>query len=163
MKHYPESEWLAFKHHEIEKTQAAAMEDHLLQCDHCLNLFLSLTGDLEIARAESMVPPGFSITTMAAVKQGNIPRREKVRSRDRIKRLFYYYVAASAVTLFLAGSGFFATIASDSILITGNSAVRPGNPNSIIYTWPNRLLESSSHWTDLIPQKSKNIKEVIWW
>lgn len=163
MKHYPESEWLAFKQHEINTTQAAAMEDHLLECDQCLNLFLNLTGELETAHAKAIIPPDFSRTTMRAVKQQKIPRSGTIRGRDRIKRLFSYYVAAAAVTLILAGGGFFETIVSDPGLVTASSAAKPEYADSIIYTWPNRLLETSSQWTDLIPQKSKNIKEVIWW
>jgi hypothetical protein len=60
------------------------------------------------------------------------------------------------------GGGFFATVINSASLISANSIVKAEKPNGIIFTWPNRLLETSSSWTQLIPKEIKNIEEVIW-
>ena len=161
MKHYSESEWQTYKQHLTNKAESEIIENHLLDCDQCLVLFLSLTDELDSARAKAIIPSDFTRSTMAFIHHSqNQPRN--VRSRDKIKRLLSYYVAASAVTLMLMSSGFFATVASSASLISANSSMRAEKPNSIIFTWPTRLIETSSSWTKLIPKETKNLKEVIW-
>jgi len=161
MKHYSESEWQAYQQDLTDKSNTEMMETHLIDCDQCLNLLLSLTDELASARAEAIIPPDFCRNTMAFIHHSQIQPRN-VRSRDKIKRLFSYYVAAAAVTLMLMSSGFFDTMVGSASLISANSTMKTEKPNSIIFTWPTRLIEKSSSWTQLIPKESKNIKEVIW-
>jgi hypothetical protein len=162
MKHYSESEWLTFKHHLAEKPEAEKMENHLLNCDHCLNLFLTLTDEAESARVEIIIPPDFSRHTMAFIHRHQTPQPRTVSGRDKIKRLLSYYVAAAMVTIVLMSGGFFETVARSASLISASSIIKAEKPNSIIFTWPTRLIETSSSWTQLIPKETKNIKEVIW-
>jgi len=161
MKHYSESQWLAFKQQLIEKPESEKMENHLLECDDCLNLFLTMTDELDSARADTVIPPDFSRNTMAFIHHSQRPQPGTVRSRDKIKRLLSYYVVASAVTLILMSNGFFATLVGNASLISANSITKAEKPNSIIFTWPTRLIETSSSWIQMIPKESKNIEEVI--
>lgn len=161
MKHYSESQWLAFKHQMIKKPESANMENHLLECDECLNLFLSLTDELDAARVNNVIPPNFSRNTMAFIHQNHIRQSGAVRSRDKLKRLLAYYVAASAVTLMLVSNGFFEKVVHDVSLVSAYSSIKTEKPNNIIYTWPNRFIETSSSWTQLIPKESINIEEVL--
>lgn len=161
MNHFIESEWRAYKHHLIDKTESEMMENHLIDCDQCLNLFLSLTDELDAARANTVIPVDFSHNTMAFIHRSQI-QPHNVSSRDKIKRLFSYYVAAAAVTLILMSSGFFDSMVGSASLISANSTLKTEKPTSIIFTWPTRLIETSSSWTQMIPKESKNIKEVIW-
>jgi len=162
MKHYLESEWLTYKHHSTDKSESELMENHLLECDQCLNLFLNLTDERDIARVETLIPPDFSRSAMAFILHKQTPPPRNIRSRDKIKRLLSYYVIASMVTLVLVSGGFFEKVVSNASLISANATMKAEKPNSIIFTWPTRLIETSSAWTQLIPKESKNIKEVIW-
>lgn len=162
MKHYLESQWLAFKNQSVNESESELMENHLLECDDCLNLFLSLTDELDAARADRIIPPDFSRSTMARL-QGQIkPQPGYMRSRNKIKRLLSYYVAASVVTLVLAGGGFFDKVANQAMTLSAPSRIEARQPDNILFTWPNRLVETSSYWTQLIPRENKNLKEVIW-
>lgn len=161
MRHYSESQWLAYKNHMINRLESANMEDHLLECDECLSLFLSLADELDEARANKVIPPNFSRNTMAFIHQNQTRQSGTMRSRDKIKRLLAYYVVASAVTLMLVSSGFFEKVVSDVSMISAYSTINVEKPDNIIYTWPNRLIETSSSWTQLITNESKNIEEVL--
>ncbi|MEA4924959.1 MAG: hypothetical protein VB084_06550 [Syntrophomonadaceae bacterium] len=162
MKHYVESQWLALKNRKLSRPESEIMETHLLECEDCLNLFLRLTDELAAPPANNVIPRDFSCSTMTFIQDRVRSRSNYGRSRDKIKRLLSYYVAASVVTLVLAGGGFFTKVADRAMTLSDQPGIEARQPDSILFTWPNRLIETSSYWTEMIPKESKNLKEVIW-
>ncbi len=162
MKHYAESQWLALKNRKVSRPESEIMETHLLECEDCLNLFLSLTDELSAPRADTVIPRDFSRSTMTFIQDRVRPRSGYGRNRDKIKRLLSYYVAASVVTLVLAGGGFFDKVADHAMMLSDHPGIEARQPDSILFTWPARLIETSSYWTEMIPKESKNFKEVTW-
>jgi len=163
MKHYSELEWLALKQRSVKEPETELMENHLRECDQCMNLFLNLTNELESARIDRCIPPNFSQTTMAFINNNQVSHfPTNHRRQSKMRRLLSYYVAAAAVTLMLVSSGVFQAAVSDAVWTTANSTINIETKDNIIFNWPSRLIETSSSWTHLIPKENILLKEVKW-
>lgn len=153
MKHYSEAEWLAFKHKSIKDTEFEIMESHLLECEPCFNVFLNLANELELARADTFIPPDFSRTTMDFINHHQVSQPSPYRRQGKMQRLLSYYVIAALITLMLVSSGVFQAAVNDAVLTTATSTVDTDKTDNIIFNWPSRLIETSSAWTNSIQKK----------
>lgn len=109
MKHFSREQWVLYKMGRIPKEDALILEEHLTECDDCLETFLSLIDEEEMDCAESQISPGFSDRVLAKVENLHKPvsiNRNKTR-QDKRKNLFMYYIAASIVTFMLMSWGMF--------------------------------------------------------
>lgn len=162
MRHYTEQEWLAYKQGLISQPESEQMENHLLDCDQCMDLFLLQINEVEIARANSIIPSNFSQTTMTFIKQKQVNKPSPIHRRSKIQKLLSYYVVAAAITLLLVSGGVFQTAIDDVAAMPVVPAPQSEQqPDSLIFTWPHMLAEKSSSWTHLISVKSNYLKEVI--
>ena len=60
MKHYDYVEWLFYKKNTLSIEKMEEMEEHLYNCDQCMEIFLSLIDEKEIAAASKIVPSAFN-------------------------------------------------------------------------------------------------------
>ena len=161
MRHYLESEWIAFGEKTVSQPESEMMESHLLECDQCINAFLEIKHIHANTQLYNNIPPDFSQRTMEFIKKNQLKKFIPSHRRGKTGRLLSYYVAAAAVTLMLMSQGAFQIIPGNVDRISASSAIMAEKTDKIIYTWPNRLLERSSNWKSLLTTESIILKEVI--
>lgn len=162
-KHYNRSEWLLYKDGLVAGEMAVEMTGHLLGCEECQKLCLSLVDSDDIKKAESLLSPDFTNRVMSSV------RKEKTRlserrpgqkpsghRRDRQSGRFVYYVAAASITLFLMTGGIFqafvdAVPKAEALLDAGK--VAPAR--QLRLDWPENLVTKASLWLRDFEEKGR--------
>jgi len=140
MNHYSNEKWTFYKQGILSSEESRKMEDHLLECDQCLEIFLSLVDSDEIQVASELISPKFTDTVIHAVN-----KKSKVRS----KNLFTYYVAAALVTLILMSSGFFEKLVT-TVPYASQTAVVQENfrQENFIMNFSERVVNKTSDFID---------------
>lgn len=106
MKHYDCVEWIFYKEKALSEEKMMEMEEHLYTCNECLDTFLSLIDDKEVAEAEGSISSSFTSKVMSSIQ--NVEHVTKTnKSKTKHKEIFTYYVAVAAVTIVLTMGGFY--------------------------------------------------------
>ena len=109
MKHYDSTKWKLYTENKLDEHEEEEMQEHLLNCDQCLSLYLSLI-DYKINEKsidETIFPAiNFTDSVINALKVDKKKVEEKRQKRNHTN-LVVYYVSAASITLFLMGSGVF--------------------------------------------------------
>ncbi|HZK33139.1 MAG TPA: hypothetical protein VFC60_01445 [Tissierellaceae bacterium] len=114
MKHYDYVEWVLYKKNLLNKKTYNEMEEHLFQCDICMDIFLSLIDEEEIENAKFFIPADFNknlmnkIENITPIKQ--ITKKNKKKQAKFPKDFFLYYTATAAVAILLTAGGIFNTM-----------------------------------------------------
>ncbi|MEN6389436.1 MAG: hypothetical protein ABFD04_03420 [Syntrophomonas sp.] len=141
MKHYSAEEWSAFYRKE-ESLELLAMEDHLLECDKCLELFLLALEQADLKSIEQRIPDDFTPKTKQRL-QGPVVL-ELPRKDFKPRWLAANYVAAAILTLMLMGGGVFQTLAIKVSEVPARSASNYSQKiNSFLSSWPEQLMDST--------------------
>ena len=85
MKHYDQVEWSLYKNNLLDEKIYEAMEEHLYECDQCLDTFLSLIDENEIEEAGKIVSEGFTDNLMINMAAKSSPSRASECSTPRKK------------------------------------------------------------------------------
>ena len=104
MKHYSREQWVLYKTGRIPEENALIFEEHLRECDGCLETFLSLIDEQEIDRAKNQISQDFSHRLMTQVKVTNLNLQTQKTWQDKGK-ICSCYIAASVVTFMLMSWG----------------------------------------------------------
>lgn len=154
MKHYSKSQWLQYKKGLLAPALLLKMEEHLVQCDVCMQSYLSLIAKEEITRAAGLLSPGFSSGVMMQIRA--IPQSAPTRKilspasgirGERRKNLLIYYTAAASITLLFMGGGLF-----QNLVDTGREAMaytaRPQveTQRSVSLDWPDKVVSKAAQW-----------------
>lgn len=111
MRHYDDIEWKLYKEGLLNKTIYDEMEEHLFQCQICMDKYLSLIDDKEIEDAGKILDPDFTNNLMnkiGNIKPIRIVDKDKYKKKKRLyNEVLLYYTAIASVAIFLMGSGFF--------------------------------------------------------
>lgn len=114
MKHYDYTEWLLYKKNLLDGKIYSEMQDHLFQCDHCMEVFISLIDDEEIESAKPSIPKEFNENLMKKIEKitpiKQITKKQKRKQRKFPKDFFLYYTATAAVAIVLTASGVFTSM-----------------------------------------------------
>ncbi len=107
MKHYDYIEWLLYKNKMLSKEKSEEMEQHLYNCDTCMEIFLSLIDEKEAEHAGEIISDDFTFKMI-----NNIPKTKNIKPKIRqTKKAFNYqlgyYAAVASVTVILTLSGFY--------------------------------------------------------
>lgn len=111
MKHYDNVEWILYKRNLLDTKIYNEMKEHLFQCDDCMDIFISLIDEKEIADVEKFIPKDFSENIMEKIE--NVTPIKQEINRNKIKKtkypkdFFLYYTAVAAVAIVLTASGVF--------------------------------------------------------
>ncbi|WZL73257.1 hypothetical protein QBE52_00520 [Clostridiaceae bacterium 35-E11] len=146
MNHFSKEMWLFYKEGKLSWEESQGMEDHLTECNQCLETFLSLMNEEEIDVTNEIISPEFTDTVMNEIHRvkHDFATKKKVPKSKR-KRLFNYYVAAAVVTLVLMGSGFFESLVNTIPYMT-QAAVREENfkQASLIMNFSEKIVHKTS-------------------
>lgn len=156
MKHYSAEEWSAF-YQKDESLDLLVMEDHLLECDQCLELFLLAVEQTDLKSIEQRIPADFNRKTSQRLLE---PVVWEHPSRDYKPRwLAANYVAAAILTVMLMGGGVFQTLALKASEVPVRHSLNYSQKiNSFLSRWPGQLMDST--WEKLDKLHTLDGKEV---
>ena len=114
MKHYDYIEWTLYKNNLLDAKIYNEMQEHLFQCNECMDIFLSLIDEKEIESASEFVPKDFTEDLMKKIENvtpinKNIKNLSKRRAKFP-KDIILYYTATAAVAIVLTAGGVFTTM-----------------------------------------------------
>jgi predicted anti-sigma-YlaC factor YlaD len=115
MKHFNEEEWQKLKNGECSAAESCLMEEHLLKCPKCMDLFLNSFDEKDAARAQKAIPPDFTDTVIGMISGERPeavhfkPAKGANRQAKRAQNLALYYTAAAVLTIALMSGGAFQT------------------------------------------------------
>lgn len=150
MKHYDELEWLFYKERVVSEEKYNEMENHLYECDECMNIFLSLIDNEEINSAEEIISDNFTGSVMDNIKSFKNKSISKVeRTNMRFKNIFGYYVAVAAVAIILTWGGFFSSLV-DTLPKAAKSAINENTLNTpnIVFNISEKIVNRTSNFID---------------
>lgn len=109
MRHYDYVEWVLYKNNLIDDELHKKMEEHLLLCDECMEIFLSLIDEEDMEKAGAFIPEDFTDKVLDSIK--NITPIKKSINKTTKKKIpkdfFIYYAAVASVAIILTAGGFF--------------------------------------------------------
>ncbi len=158
MKHYDYVEWLFYKKNVLSIEKQNEMEEHLFNCDECMEIFLSLIDEEEINEASKIVPEHFN---QNIIKKISITKVKKFESTKKpVKYPFGYFVAVASVTIVLTLGGFFTNLVDTVPNISASVSMleKPDKPNRI-FNFSERIVNSTSKFIGSIENIDRNKEE----
>lgn len=134
MSHYTPEQWSDFKQHNLTETVCREMEQHLQVCDQCMDLWLELITDTEMAQAAQIIPDNFSQNTLKLAQAQ--PPLSLSANRSKRRKLMAYYTAAAAITLMLVSGGVFQSIVDGLSAESTHHVSAYQGPTQMLYSWP---------------------------
>lgn len=172
MRHFDKQQWDAFGRDMANPELQDNMEQHLLECEDCLQTFLLSIDETEINQATFTIPEDFASSMIkyinnrqAKLDSTRVATAVKVKTnshsglngaRMRSKRLFSYYVAAAAITLMLMGGGVFQSAIDQVSNVPATGYLQADDrQDSFLIKWPTQLKEKTTSWINTIQKEVK--------
>lgn len=155
MKHYDYIEWLLYKNGMLSKEKSEEMEQHLYNCDTCMEIFLSLIDEREAEHALETISDDFTskiINNIPKVKNSN-PKIKQAKKAFNYQ--FGYYAAVASVTVILTLSGFYAGLVDAVPKLSASVQITEKRP-SIISDFSDSIVNSTSSFLFSIENIDRN-------
>lgn len=124
MKHYDQVEWSLYKRNLLDDKIYEVMEEHLYECDQCLNIFLSLIDENEIEEVGKVISEDFTDNIMMNIKNLTPINKKKAKRSKLPQDFFIYYTAVASVTILLTAGGVFGKLVESVPQITANISIQ---------------------------------------
>jgi predicted anti-sigma-YlaC factor YlaD len=151
MEHFSLDEWHDFAAGSISDEKRQIMEEHLLNCDSCLEMYTEILTETSDSSYEFSSPEFTHKVMKEVIAQANYKASTGNIARNNFHRTFMYYVAAASITLALTASGIF-NYAAYKLPLASAHAVS-------IHVDPLKFINNG--WTDRLASKTSNIIENI--
>lgn len=149
MRHFSHDEWWFLKEGLCSEKIESDMKEHLVYCDRCRKLFLSLISGEDVGKGAELVSPNFSNLVMAKINvkdKENRAIKKKNQSRPK-KNTPVYFAVAAAITFILMGGGFFQSLVQSVPQFSFEaSKVDHHFLDEVKMDWPNKLVDKTSNW-----------------
>ena len=145
MKHYDYIEWVLYKNKALPTGMLEEMEEHLYNCDICMDIFLSLIDQQEVESTEGVIPNDFKdkvINNISSAKVRIIESKQKHKNRV-FNYQFGSYVAVASVTIILTLGGFYTNLVDAVPKIGEAIKIVEYRPN-LIANFSNTIVNSTS-------------------
>ncbi len=145
MKHYDYVEWLLYKTRSLPKEKLDKMEDHLYNCNLCMDIFLSLISGKELELAGKIAPEDFASDIIEKISKN---KTKEIAVKDDKKAFIYqfmYYVAAASVTILLTMGGFYSNLVDSVPRIKESIQVVEEDKANHIAKFSDRIINSTSN------------------
>ncbi|MCX7745806.1 MAG: hypothetical protein N2645_02800 [Clostridia bacterium] len=153
LKHFDECQWKLYAEGGLDEEAAAEMESHLLECNDCLEIYLRMIEDNGMESTEAMVSPQFTDNVMKKIQH------EKKSYTFSKKQIFFYYVVAACITLFLTFNGAFDSLYSRFTESSSQIAQSSGAIEKMFVNgWSERLTNEAVIAMDRLKQKKTTSK-----
>lgn len=146
MKHYTRDEWACYVRDELDETTRNEYENHLYQCDECLEIYL-----FAVEEHEAFMPQiaDTSEFTQSIMDQIDAP---KVKSRKPTYRnTIWHYGIAVAMTLILMSSGLF-----NQLMNMANSFENDQKQESFVFSIMNNSDSITDQWKESLKEGKHN-------
>jgi len=107
MKHYDYIEWLLYKNEMLSKEKSEEMEQHLYNCNTCMEIFLSLIDEKEIEKSGQLISDEFTSEIINNIPKIKSSKPKIKQSKMAFNYQFGYYAAVASVTVILTLGGFY--------------------------------------------------------
>jgi len=152
MEHYNQQHWSAYLLNIVDEEERIIMENHLYNCDQCMDLYIN---QLE-AENEELAEP--STTFTKTVMKGIFKEEQRKNKAQRIT-LFKYYTIAASITLILVATGVFNSIGNMTPeIMSGLSESTRKIETAMFGGWSQELFDKSRDLTKLF-HINLNLKE----
>lgn len=155
MKHYDYVEWLLYKNKMLPKEESEEMEQHLYNCNTCMEIFLSLIDEKESERAGEIISDDFTSKII-----NNIPKEKNSKPKiKQAKKAFNYqlgyYAAVASVTIILTLGGVYTDLVDAVPKLSASIQVTEKRPN-IITDLSHSIVDSTSSFLFSIENIDRN-------
>ena len=159
MKHYDQVEWSLYKKNLLHKKIYEEMEEHLYECGHCMDIFLSLIDGNEIQDASKMISKDFTDNLMIDLKNITPINKKKTIKPKLPQDFFIYYTAVASVTILLTAGGVFGKLVESVPQITANISIQEEKSmKNPVYDFSETITKKTSNFINDF-QISKNKEE----
>lgn len=158
MKHYDYIEWLFYKKKMISIEKQNEMEEHLFNCDECMEIFLSLIDEEEVNEASKIIPENFNKKIIKKISESKVKKMEL--ANKPVKYPFGYFVAVASVTIVLTLGGAFTNLVDTVPNISASVSMleKPQRPNRI-FDISEKIVSSTSKFIVSIENIERNKEE----
>jgi len=157
MRHYDIKQWKLFSENLIEENMHIEMQQHLLECDQCMELYLTSVEE-KTNGEDTYINENFTDNIMNTISSENKKIKEKNYKRRRIN-LIGCYAVASCLTIFLMWNGafqfLFDAIPKHSEEFANTSLKRE---QVFVSGWTDRLTDETSSLINNISSKELSAK-----
>jgi hypothetical protein len=147
--HYSLIEWKAYRDNLVNNDKIEKMQNHLLECDECMENYLLSMDYLEEGTLQPLVPKNFTEEVMEVIHEEN-KKILMLRRKSAKSKLIAYYVSAACVTLFLLSSGVFASMFNSFSKLSIQISTVSSKAESIF----------TSGWTDKLVHRTSGILNI---
>ncbi|MBP1925079.1 hypothetical protein J2Z76_000936 [Sedimentibacter acidaminivorans] len=155
MKHYDYIEWLLYKNKMLTKEKLDEMEQHLFNCDTCMEIFLTLIDEEEVRSAGKFVTNNFTSNVIEKMPKLKIVKHKKKQKKKIFNYQFGYYVAVASVTIILTFGGFYTDLV-DIVPKLSASIKVPNKSTNIIANFSDSIVDSTSSFLFSIENIDRN-------
>lgn len=164
MEHYNIAQWQTYREGLINKKERQAMEEHLYQCDLCLESYIQTIELPQLEQAKSLLPKDFGSRTQKAINTTEkAAKKAKTTGSLRLSentRLLLYYTAAASIAILFTFNGLFDTFASKiPANIGGLPLLETKLENRAPGEWSSDLMERTIGWIDALIDDKEVIKK----
>lgn len=156
MRHFDRDELVLYTRGLAEENINLLIEEHLLTCDECLELYMEVVEDISINDTSSLISRGFCDKVMDVVKEVNENKSLRNEGRGRkTSEILLYYTAAACITLVFMAGGVFQQLSGSVSSITSSIAGSPKSMEKVVSNgWSERLVNSTSIMLDELWDKN---------
>ncbi|MDD2494810.1 MAG: hypothetical protein PHE29_06410 [Tissierellia bacterium] len=144
MNHYDYVEWLLYKNKTLTNSKIKEMQEHLYNCETCMDTFLSLVDEQEEELVGIIVPSNFASKVLENISLNKIRDIKLRKVKKSVNYQFGYYVAVASVTIFLTLGGFYTNLVDSVPRITASIQEVEIRQN-LIADFSNRIINSTSN------------------
>lgn len=158
MKHYDYVEWLLYKNKVLSTETLEEMEDHLFNCDICMDIFLSLIDQKEIDCVNNIIPDDFTVNVINNISKTKVKRFEPKPTKKVFNIQFGYYAAVASVTIVLTLGGFYTNLVDAVPKFTASFQIIEEGPN-LIANFSDSIINTTSSFLSNIENIDRNKEE----
>lgn len=144
MKHYSKIEWSNLLSGVVNDDVQNEMHEHLLECEECLNIYMSLIDIGQENYSDNPLSSDFTDRVMNSIHVEN-KRLLTIKKQKTFNNLIICYVSAACITLFFMSSGIFGFLSRKIPETTTKfSTIRSESSNILFSGWTDKLVDKTS-------------------
>ena len=158
MKHYDYVEWLLYKNKALNNEMLEEMEEHLYNCDICMDIFLSLIDEKEVEDVRNIIPDDFTVKVINNISKTKVKKLTPKPIKKVFNIQFGYYAAVASVTIVLTLGGFYTNLVDAVPKLTASIQLVEERPN-LIANFSDSIINTTSSFLFNIENIERNKEE----
>lgn len=153
--HYDLNEWTRYYYDLIEDDMRTSMDEHLLSCQECMDIYLSVVDNDKNIDNIKIPSENFTKDIMNKLSQETLIKKKT--SPIQFKKVMLYYVSAASITIFFTAIGLFNYVGAGLPRISAAAMHSKSYSKVLAHSgWSERLTDSTSMLIDsLLPNNKR--------